>query len=702
MASPISANDIVTQMRQALAITEPELDTTVGTTVRKILDVVGEVVAEAYVDRYLIDYQYDINVKFGTDLDDFVQLFGFTRLPAKRATGTITFQRASAATANINIPVGTQVATAGANPQIFSTIVPGLIVVGQTTIEVPVQAVVGGVAGNVAAHTINRRVTPIEGVNSFDNAVGMTGGSDAESDDQLRHRFKRTIFRNLAGTEQMFLGVALDDPSVTLANVIGATKRRREQVEVVSGEATSTIGNAKYIYLGSFVVGPSIDEGDILTENVHYTVDAEAFLLASPGAPVLTQSGTGGTLGAATYSYRVSATNDYGETEAGTADDIVVAAGTTNRVILNWTAVPGATGYRVYGRTTGSEELIAVLGNVTTYNDTGSVTPSGDPPDANTAGLAPVITAIDPTAMPDGIYELEFEYVPMHSRNDPTMGVTNRVDVYVNGSRPTEATETVMFRTSRTFSNTTGDPLDRSRFRRLDDTKPVAGNYFVQFAFAPVLDPSTTNQIVIGATTYEEGTDYFLVNDISENGGTSSSFSGIEWVSLANGATETVPADLTEMVVTYTFNAVIRDVETAVRAWRLITTDARVHQARSILLNLYFAVILSPGFSSGVVTPMLEAALSEFIDGIGFNGFVQVSDLLAVAHSVDGVDAVRFLTSTDDPTNYAIQRVSAAETVLETYAVAGRATDVRVNDNEVPVLNDVEIVVKAQNTFGSV
>src|SRR5690606_33018104 len=61
----------------------------------------------------------------------------------------------------------------------------------------------------------------------------------------------------------------------------------------------------------------------------------------------------------------------------------------------------------------------------------------------------PEITLLGDT--PDGIYELEFEYVPWASRNDPTNGITNCVDVYVNGNRPTEATELAIFDTSKDF-----------------------------------------------------------------------------------------------------------------------------------------------------------------------------------------------------------------------------------------------------------
>ena len=109
--------------------------------------------------------------------------------------------------------------------------------------------------------------------------------------------------------------------------------------------------------------------------------------VAPPATPVnsaFSTATTGGTLAAATYFYRVTATGATGETLAST-ETSQVTTGTTSTVTVNWGSVAGATGYNVYGRTTGAELKIATLGNVLTFVDTGSVTPSGALPAANTA-----------------------------------------------------------------------------------------------------------------------------------------------------------------------------------------------------------------------------------------------------------------------------------------------------------------------------
>ncbi len=99
--------------------------------------------------------------------------------------------------------------------------------------------------------------------------------------------------------------------------------------------------------------------------------------IAAPSAPVVSNSATGGSLGPGTYSYRVSAISEVGETLASTVSTIVVSALTTTGLnTLALSSVPSARGYNIFGRIGASEGLIATVGgSVTTYVDTGFITP---------------------------------------------------------------------------------------------------------------------------------------------------------------------------------------------------------------------------------------------------------------------------------------------------------------------------------------
>ena len=137
------------RMREVLRAVEPDLDTGVGTPIRKILDAVAEVANEVSVDNNLMTYAYDIDARAGADLDDFVRLFGHERLPARRATGDVTFSRTTPSTVNIFIPAGTQVATDSAPQTVYATAVAAVLPSGGTEITVPVRAVAPGPTGNV-------------------------------------------------------------------------------------------------------------------------------------------------------------------------------------------------------------------------------------------------------------------------------------------------------------------------------------------------------------------------------------------------------------------------------------------------------------------------------------------------------------------------------------------------------------------------
>lgn len=108
--------------------------------------------------------------------------------------------------------------------------------------------------------------------------------------------------------------------------------------------------------------------------------------LATPVISSVTTATTGGTLPAATDAYRVSAINALGET-LPSAEVTVVTTGTTSVNTVNWGAVAGATGYRVYGRTAGGELFIAAT-TTTTFTDTGAVAPAGALPAANTTATS--------------------------------------------------------------------------------------------------------------------------------------------------------------------------------------------------------------------------------------------------------------------------------------------------------------------------
>lgn len=105
--------------------------------------------------------------------------------------------------------------------------------------------------------------------------------------------------------------------------------------------------------------------------------------IAAPTGLAAVAVATGGTFAAGAYFWKVTALSAVGETTGSNeATATLVLNGSAN---LSWTATPDATGYKVYrGTVAGAENvLVATLGTVTSYTDTGTGG-AGAVPGANT------------------------------------------------------------------------------------------------------------------------------------------------------------------------------------------------------------------------------------------------------------------------------------------------------------------------------
>jgi hypothetical protein len=113
----------------------------------------------------------------------------------------------------------------------------------------------------------------------------------------------------------------------------------------------------------------------------------------APATPSHTPYSSGGTLGTDTYAYRISAISLAAETLATTEVTETFGAGSANSVKLTWTAVAGAVGYNIYGRSSGTETLLTSVGGTTlTWTDDGSLTPGATVPITNPANVATPVT----------------------------------------------------------------------------------------------------------------------------------------------------------------------------------------------------------------------------------------------------------------------------------------------------------------------
>jgi uncharacterized phage protein gp47/JayE len=137
----------------------------------------------------------------GTDLDSWFADFGFTRLAANASSGQETFSRYTPTNQAV-IPVGTTATVQSADGSVQFAVIADttnsaydatqaayVIPAGQASVNVTVQCLTAGAAGNVAAAAISDLVVSISGVDYVTNANAFTNGYDAETDAAARTRF---------------------------------------------------------------------------------------------------------------------------------------------------------------------------------------------------------------------------------------------------------------------------------------------------------------------------------------------------------------------------------------------------------------------------------------------------------------------------------------------------------------------------------
>lgn len=602
-----SQSDIVSQMVAYLASVEPDLDTSTGSVARKILDAAAASISSASLDSQMLAYQYDVNSMTGAALDSFVQLFGMTRYPAIRSAGTATFTRGTA-TDVVTIPINTQVGSADGSV-VAQTLTTGIMDVSAPAVTVPVQSVLTGPSGNLPAGKLTQLMTPVSEVTAVTNTVPLSGGANQETDTQLQARWKATVFKNMAGTSQMFLGIALNDPDCTAANVVDGATRRREQLQISGGQAASTVSDAQYTYPSGQVVGRNIDAGDVAAPNIQYT----------------------------------------------------------------W----------------------------------------------NYGSSPPGVVAIDRSYFPEGqLIDVSFLYMDNASRNSPTAGIYNRVDIWCAGQRARAAAASVKFSTGIVFSTSSTSNWYAGSFIRPDGTSPEANNYFIPLPYGPILTVPLT--MVINGVTYglasiinpigsvANGVNYAyqIVHRQGAYGWSPYSDFGLEWedtIAPAAGAAIVLSKD-------YVINDVPYAIQQQLENWRLAGQDVLAHQGIQAFLQFSLAVIYDPAVTQSVTQAAISNALSSYLSQLGFNSRLYPSSVIKVVENTPGVTAARFLTGADyagyvpaAPNNYnvGIQQVYQGVVTRSFVDAGGNPTDIEFGDDTTPAFGALALVVKAGNTFGS-
>ena len=176
----------------------------------------------------------------GEYLDYHAQLRSLERKPALPAQGTVRFTAGEAAQSDRPISEGTVCMTAGLVR--FATTQAAVLPAGELTVDVPVQALEPGTAGNVSAQTVVSMAVAPMGIASCTNPQAFAGGADGEGDEELRARILDTFRRLPNGANAAFYEQgALSFDQVAAAAVI-PKPRGLGSVDVIVSTLAGTPG----------------------------------------------------------------------------------------------------------------------------------------------------------------------------------------------------------------------------------------------------------------------------------------------------------------------------------------------------------------------------------------------------------------------------------------------------------------------------
>jgi len=251
------ANEIILGLIDFFRVAKPLLDTKPGTVSRDVLiDGISTQVARCYEELGAIANKQSFRNSIGNDLDLLGQNFGAVRQRGAKSTGPsiLTFT-----SLNADIPINAGDIITANNGSTFTVINSfnispvfantfraiasrfraDLDFVGITdefAVEILVQAVSPGVAGNISKYALSR--TSIPNISNVTNVFPFGGGRDTEDDPTFRNRVLSIFSGANTGTALGYRNAALADVSVIDAVVIepGDDLMRRDGTQVFEAE----------------------------------------------------------------------------------------------------------------------------------------------------------------------------------------------------------------------------------------------------------------------------------------------------------------------------------------------------------------------------------------------------------------------------------------------------------------------------------
>ena len=293
------------------------------------------------------------------------------------------------------------------------------------------------------------------------------------------------------------------------------------------------------------------------------------------------------------------------------------------------------------------------------------------------------------------IVDLEFQYTTRCSRNEPGSGITNKVDVFVDGVDPftvTERTAILPAATLQLVSTPTTAWNYKGNFERVPTAAypapgdPAQGSRFVRLSSVPIVTFPTS--ITVNGTVYNQGQHYHLIRSTTTLAGSHREITGLEWPSGVSGTI----TDNTQLTLTYIYNRVPELLSAVMDTSKQICTDVMVHQAKWNYVIPCLSVEYARTYSPSSVEAAIKDHLTRYFSAMQYGQQVKVTQLLMAVQQIIGVENVTLVTDTAlGAGNYGIK---VAADPVGTYSA--KVADFKFADNVLPILQDVKITRKSE------
>lgn len=286
-------SDILTRIVNAnVGIT----NTSVGSVIRTIVEAI---VAEQDIQYYQIDQIYNalgIDNAVGEDLDNLVSILGVVRKPATKCTGVATYGRSTPSESDISIQyaelISTKPDSEGNTVEFITTDIDAILPTGDIAVNIDIEASEAGLI-YLPIGSLNVMVNPIIGIEYVTNLSIISGGTDQETDDELRERSKSALSSLGKGTS-----TALETAIISLSGVVDA----------MTIDMSRGVGTADVVVVTSVIPPPSELNTLILstvaaTKSAGIDVDVVYPTIITTAVTVTTTAGTANQIGNAILSY---------------------------------------------------------------------------------------------------------------------------------------------------------------------------------------------------------------------------------------------------------------------------------------------------------------------------------------------------------------------------------------------------------------